>query len=106
MGALSRNLASSRAATHFPMDWLVLSFVNGERRRRKNWFEHKSIAYRHLGFFGPNQGEFTILFPAEEKNWIYVPEGCIDIAVGRMKSVMENQNNARDATIQVPPENV
>lgn len=69
-------------------------------------FDYKRKAFRHLGFFGPNQGEFTILFPAEEQNWEYVPPGCIDIAVDRMKLAISDPSKTRDAIIKVPPENV
>ncbi len=69
-------------------------------------FQHKRIAYRHLGFFGPAANEFTLLLMAEEHNHVYLPKGCTDTAVSRMKLIYQDRSRVRIATIQVPPENV
>jgi hypothetical protein len=65
-------------------------------------FQHKRIAYRHLGFFGPQANEFTLLFLAEEHNDIYEPRGCEDIAVFRMKLISQDRSRIREATIRGP----
>jgi len=69
-------------------------------------FQHKRIAYRHLGFFGPNQDDFTVLLTAEEHDHVYLPKGCIDEAVTRMKLITKDRSRIRTATIQAPPANV
>jgi hypothetical protein len=68
-------------------------------------FQHKRIAYRHLGFRS-GEAEFTLLLTAEEHSHVYLPKGCMDVAVTRMKAVQANRALARNATIRVPPENV
>ena len=69
-------------------------------------FDYKGVAYRHLGFFGPKGNDFTIVFPAEERQWKYMPTGCIDSAVNRMKLAIADHSKVRDATIRTLPENV
>jgi hypothetical protein len=69
-------------------------------------FDFKRIAYRHIGFFGPQRNEFTIVFAAEEHDWDYMPRGCIDTAVTRMKLATMDGSRLRIATIRTPPENV
>lgn len=66
-------------------------------------FQHKKIAYRHLGFRS-GATEFTLLLMAEEHSHIYLPKGCMDDAVSRMHAVKGNRNRARPATIRVPPD--
>lgn len=62
-------------------------------------FEFNRIAYRHLGFRS-GESEFTIVLCAREENWVYKPNGCIDIAVQRMKLVKQDGRRARTATIR------
>lgn len=65
--------------------------------------DYDGIAYRHLGFFGPAANEFTLLYVATEKNHVYTPKGCIDVAVTRMKSVYQDRTRIREATIRGAP---
>lgn len=81
-------------------------FLKGKDGIGRIGFDYLRIAYRHLGFFGPGPKDFTILFTAEEHDDVYLPKGCIERAVQRMKDVKVNPFLVRVATIQVPPENV
>jgi hypothetical protein len=89
-------------------DWVKAYFhpLTGKQGVGRIGFQHRRIAYRHLGFFGPGANEFTLLYIAEEHNHIYEPKGCEDIAVSRMKLILQDRSRIRVATIQVPPENV
>lgn len=78
-------------------------FLTGKGGIGRIGFDFNKIAYRHLGFFGPGAQDFTILYTAEEHDDVYLPKGCIDKAVERMKSVKANPSLVRVATIQVPP---
>lgn len=69
-------------------------------------FDYKGIAYRHVGFYGPGQDEFTILCTAEEHSDVYLPKGCIEDSFGPMNLVKQNRLRVRNANIRVPPEDV
>ena len=62
----------------------------------------QNVAYRHLGFFGPGLNEFTILYAATERNWVYEPIGCIPESINRMNEVKGNRAKIRAATIRTP----
>lgn len=49
---------------------------------------------RPLGFFGPGRHEYTLLYPASEKDRKWVPGNAKDQALKRMKEVMENPEQA------------
>lgn len=51
--------------------------------------------YRPLGFFGPNQKEFTLLVGAQEKDSKLDPISADDIAEKRRKIVLEDSNYAK-----------
>src|SRR6266850_903476 len=53
-------------------------------------FEVRNTQYRPLGFFGPGAMEFTFLCFANEQGGKYQPNGCVDTAVDRMRTVKAN----------------
>jgi len=52
--------------------------------------------YRLLGFRGPSGREFTLLFPATEKDDQFVPPNAPVIAANRMQVVMADKRRTRD----------
>lgn len=46
--------------------------------------------YRPLGFFGPNDNEFTLLIGAVEKDSKFEPKNAIEISEKRYKHIMED----------------
>ena len=52
--------------------------------------------YRLLGFRGPGGREFTILFPALEKDDEFVPLTAPEIATHRMAAVQSDRNRTRE----------
>jgi len=53
-------------------------------------FWSKGIVYRPIGFFGPKQNEFTLVFWATEKGDEFVPKNAPEQADGRKKLVLQN----------------
>ena len=51
-------------------------------------FEVGNVQYRPLAFYGPNPGEITIVFPAEERNDRFVPPGAVGTAQRRRHEVI------------------
>jgi hypothetical protein len=52
--------------------------------------------YRLLGYRGPGEREFTILFPAVEKGDQFVPLNAPEIAAHRMAAVQSDRSRARE----------
>lgn len=52
--------------------------------------------YRPLGFFGPKEGEFTLLVGAKEKDWKLMPKEADAIAEQRRKLILEDGGNIDD----------
>ena len=52
--------------------------------------------YRLLGYRGPNAREFTLLFPALEKDDQFVPPNAPLIATNRMEIVQSDGSRARE----------
>lgn len=57
---------------------------------------YDNIQFRLLGFRGPGPRQFTILFPAQEKNDEFIPRNAPQIAVNRMKEILLKPENAVD----------
>jgi len=51
-----------------------------------------NIQYRLLGYRGPGEREFTLLFPATEKGDQFVPLSAPEIAVNRMAVVQSDRS--------------
>jgi hypothetical protein len=52
---------------------------------------YMNTQYRLLGFRGPADRQFTILFPALEQGDRFVPESAAEIAMRRMQIVISNE---------------
>jgi len=52
--------------------------------------------YRILGFRGPGDRQFSLLFPATEKGDEFVPKTAPEIAVTRMNLVKEDRSRIRE----------
>ena len=52
--------------------------------------------YRMLGYRGPEEKQFTLLFPAEEKDDEFVPLNAPVIATHRMSIVRSDKDRARE----------
>jgi hypothetical protein len=52
--------------------------------------------YRLLGYRGPSEMEFTLLFPALEKGDQFVPLNAPAIALNRMSIVQSDRSRARE----------
>lgn len=57
-------------------------------------FKHKKIQHRPLGFFGPNQQQFTFLIPAREQGDRFKPKNAPQIAIRRRNQILENEEFA------------
>jgi len=55
-----------------------------------------NVQHRLLGFRGPGEREFTLLFPALEKDDQFVPLNAPSIAVGRMSVVQSDRSRVRE----------
>lgn len=53
---------------------------------------YMNTQYRLLGFRGPGEGQFTILFPAKEKDDDFVPLNAPRIAQNRMHVVISDRS--------------
>ncbi|MFO1100470.1 MAG: type II toxin-antitoxin system RelE/ParE family toxin [Xanthobacteraceae bacterium] len=51
--------------------------------------------YRILGFFGPNQSEFTMLIGASKKGRSYDPRDALGTALARRKEILLNGRQSR-----------
>ena len=69
--------------------------VSGYRGLWKLRFKANGIQYRPIGFFGPSPGQFTLLFPAEERNRKWVPKDAPDQAVRRRVTVQSDDTRIR-----------
>ena len=58
-------------------------------------FKANRIQYRPLGWFGPQQGQFTLLFPAEERNGRFVPDDAVKHATQRRTIILSDENKVR-----------
>lgn len=76
-----------------PPHWVgpCFHFLSGAHGVGAITFEVKNVQHRPLGFFGPGSAEFTILCFATEKGGKYLPAGCVDLAIERMKVAKVNQ---------------
>lgn len=52
-------------------------------------FKINKILYRPLGFFGPDNGEFTLVMPAREQGDEFIPRNALQTAIER-KSIVQN----------------
>ena len=57
---------------------------------------YMNIQYRILGFRGPWERQFTLLYPAVEQGDEFVPRNAPTIAENRMNEVMKNPWRARE----------
>ncbi len=57
---------------------------------------YMNILYRLLGFRGPRDREFTLLFPAREQGDEFIPRNAPLIAENRMKIVTNNPGRIRE----------
>ena len=55
---------------------------------------YMNIQYRILGFRGPRDRQFTLLYPAVERGDEFVPRNAATIAENRMAEVIENPRRA------------
>lgn len=55
-----------------------------------------NVQYRLLGFRGPGEREFTILFPAKEQGGQFVPLAAPQIAQTRMHIVIADRSRIRE----------
>ncbi len=62
--------------------------VTGYNGLGKLRFKANRIQYRPIGFFGLHSGQFTLLFPAEERNMRFVPSDAPEQAM-RRKMIVE-----------------
>ncbi len=58
-------------------------------------FKGEGIQYRPLGWFGPKEGQFTLLFPAEERNSRFNPDDALKQAIQRRKLILSDASNRR-----------
>jgi hypothetical protein len=58
-------------------------------------FRSKDVVYRPLGFFGPEQNEFTFLKPATERDDDFDPKNAPQIALERKNIIMSDEERAR-----------
>ena len=58
-------------------------------------FSGEKIQYRPLGWFGPEEGQFTLLFPAEERNNRFDPSDAVQQAIQRRTLVLSDGGNRR-----------
>ena len=57
---------------------------------------YMNIQYRLLGFRGPKERQFTLLYPALEQGDEFVPRNAPKIAEHRMRLVKEDPRRARE----------
>ena len=62
-------------------------------------FKAGNLQYRPLGYFGPGEGEFTILVWAYKKQGVYTPAQAIDTAGKRRKLL--DKREAKCVSLQV-----
>ncbi|WP_313035661.1 type II toxin-antitoxin system RelE/ParE family toxin [Massilia alkalitolerans] len=62
-------------------------------------FKANGVEFRPLGYFGPNEGEFTILIWAYKKQDIYDPANAIKSADKRRKQIVEGKGECTDLQI-------
>jgi hypothetical protein len=55
-------------------------------------FKANRVQYRHIGFFGPKAGQFTLLIGAEERGRRWVPRDAPNQAL-RRKTIVEADND-------------
>jgi hypothetical protein len=58
-------------------------------------FKANRIQYRPIGFFGPQQGEFTLLMGAEERGGRWVPVDAPDQALRRKATAQGDRKRIR-----------
>ncbi len=58
-------------------------------------FKANRVQYRPIGFFGPYAGQFTLLFPAEERNMRFVPPDAPEQALRRKTAVEADTRRIR-----------
>ena len=59
-------------------------------------FKADRVQHRPLGFFGPSRFGFTLLVWATERDGAFHPRGVLDLALRRMKQVLENPGRAHE----------
>lgn len=78
---------------HSPrLDWKREPFAplsNAQGMGEIRFFSDK-VQHRPIGYFGPGQMEFTILFCAKEKGGKFVPKGALKTAEDRMKEIKKD----------------
>ncbi len=58
-------------------------------------FKADRLQHRMLGFFGPNRMEFTLVFPAIEKDRKFVPKSACNIGLRRKTEVLKDGSRAK-----------
>jgi len=64
-------------------------------------FKCKKVQQRPLGYFGPNRGEYTFLFPAKEKGDKFIPTDAITRARERKHIVGETPERSNVWNIRI-----
>jgi len=58
-------------------------------------FKALGVQYRPLGFRGPKERTFTLVFPAKELNDKFVPKNACTIGLARMKEIQNDHSRSR-----------
>jgi hypothetical protein len=59
-------------------------------------FKANRVQHRPLGFFGPKAWQFTLLFPAREKDRKFIPKDALTQAEERRKLVLLNGRRVQE----------
>ena len=79
-----------------PLPWPLVLSKPLEQGISELRFTVNRIVYRPLGFFGPGNGEYTLLMPAREQGDEFIPRNALQTAIERKDIVLNDKERAHE----------
>lgn len=79
-----------------PLPWPLVLSKPLEQGISELRFQVNRILYRPLGFFGPDNGEFTLVMPAREQGDEFIPRNALQTAIERKNVVQNDKERAHE----------